>query len=68
MVPSLELNTLQADIERICKRFGVPSNHKQFASHVILARLRNTSPLDVAHYLSARGNFATMSFTLVVSF
>ena len=30
--------------------------------HVTLARLRNSSPLDVAHYLSARGNFSTLPF------
>ena len=35
---------------------------KKFVPHVTLARLRNSSPQDVAHYLSARGNFATMPF------
>jgi len=29
---------------------------------VTLARLRNSSPLDVAQYLSARGNFSTPAF------
>ena len=30
--------------------------------HVTLARLRNPNPIDVAQYLSARGNFSTMPF------
>jgi 2'-5' RNA ligase len=35
---------------------------RKFVPHVTLARLRNTSPGDVAHYLSARGNFSTLPF------
>ena len=35
---------------------------RKFTPHVTLARLRNSSPVDVAHYLSARGNFSTMPF------
>lgn len=60
--PSPELSALQAEIERICQRHGLSSDAKKFVPHVTLARLRNTSPQDVAHYLSARGNFATMPF------
>ncbi|GLS30133.1 2'-5' RNA ligase [Mesorhizobium albiziae] len=60
--PSPDLNALQAEIERICQRIGIPSDPRKFAPHVTLARLRNTSPADVAHYLSARGNFAAMPF------
>ena len=56
------MNALQAEIERISKRLGLPSDPRKFTPHVTLARLRNTSPLDVAHYLSARGNFATVPF------
>ncbi|RWD19864.1 2'-5' RNA ligase family protein, partial [Mesorhizobium sp.] len=33
-----------------------------FMPHVTLARLRNSSPLDVAQYLSARGNFSALPF------
>lgn len=60
--PSRELNALQAEIERICQRLGLPSDPRKFTPHVTLARLKNTSPVDVAHYLSARGNFATLPF------
>lgn len=60
--PSAELAALQAEIERICQRLGLPADARRFVPHVTLARLRNSSPQDVAHYLSARGNFATMPF------
>ena len=53
---------LQAEIERICQRLGVPSDPRKFVPHVTLARLKNASDGDVARYLSARGNFATMPF------
>jgi 2'-5' RNA ligase len=60
--PSPDLNALQGEIERICQRIGIPSDPRKFMPHVTLARLRNSSPADVAHYLSARGNFAAMPF------
>jgi RNA 2',3'-cyclic 3'-phosphodiesterase len=60
--PSPDLNALQSEIERICQRLGIASDPRKFTPHVTLARLRNTSPIDVAHYLSARGNFATLPF------
>ncbi|PZO76557.1 MAG: RNA 2',3'-cyclic phosphodiesterase [Mesorhizobium amorphae] len=60
--PSPELNALQAEIERICQRMGLPAEKNRFVPHVTLARLRNTSPVEVAHYLSARGNFSALPF------
>jgi 2'-5' RNA ligase len=60
--PSAELNALQAEIERICQRLGLPADPRRFTPHVTLARLKNTSPDEVAHYLSARGNFAAAPF------
>jgi 2'-5' RNA ligase len=59
---SPDLAALQAEIERICQRIGVAADPRKFVPHVTLARLKNTSPIDVAHYLSARGNFSTASF------
>jgi 2'-5' RNA ligase len=59
---SPDLYALQAEIERICQRLGVPADPRKFSPHVTLARLRNSSPLDVAQYLSARGNFSTVPF------
>ncbi|TKT82878.1 RNA 2',3'-cyclic phosphodiesterase [Aquamicrobium sp. LC103] len=62
VMPSPELNALQAEIERICQRLGLPADPRKFVPHVTLARLRHASPLDIAGYLSARGNFATLPF------
>lgn len=64
VAPSPELNALQAEIERIGQRLGLPADARRFVPHVTLARLRNTAPLDVAHYLSARGNFSAAPFAV----
>ena len=62
IVPSPDLSMLQGEIERICQRLGLSPDPRKFVPHVTLARLRNSSPADVARYLSARGNFAAMPF------
>jgi 2'-5' RNA ligase len=59
---SPDLTALQGEIERICQRLGLASDPRKFMPHVTLARLRNSSPAEVAHYLSARGNFAAAPF------
>lgn len=59
---SADLHALQAEIERICQRLGLPADPRKFTPHVTIARLRNSSTPDVARYLSARGNFSTMPF------
>ncbi len=59
---SPDLVALQAEIERICQRLGLPAENRKFVPHVTLARLRNAADGDVAHYLSGRGNFSTMPF------
>jgi len=59
---SPDMAALQGEIDRICQRLGVPADPRKFTPHVTLARLRNTSPIDVAHYLSARGNFSAAPF------
>jgi len=60
--PSPELQALQAEIERICQRLGLAADARKFTPHVTLARLKNANPVDVAHYLSARGNFLAAPF------
>lgn len=62
VAPSPDLNALQAEIERICQRIGVPSDPRKFVPHVTLARLKNSTDIDVARYLSGRGNFSTLPF------
>lgn len=59
---SPDLNALQAEIDRICQRLGVPSDPRKFVPHVTLARLKNSSDNEVARYLSGRGNFSTLPF------
>ncbi len=59
---SPDLAALQAEIDRICQRLGLPADARRFTPHVTVARLRNTSPHEVAHYLSARGNFSSIPF------
>ncbi len=59
---SPDLIALQGEIDRICHRLGVAADPRKFVPHVTLARLRNSSPADVARYLSARGNFSTLPF------
>lgn len=61
-VASPELVALQAEIERICQRLGLPADPRKFTPHVTLARLKNASAESVAHYLSARGNFSAEPF------
>ena len=60
--PSPPLEALQADIDRVCRRLGLPADVKKFVPHVTLARLRQPKANDVAHYLAARGNFRTLPF------
>lgn len=64
VAPAPALSALQGEIERLCQRLGLPADPRRFVPHVTLARLRNSSPVDVAKYLSARGNFVTMPFSV----
>ncbi|HVK91961.1 MAG TPA: RNA 2',3'-cyclic phosphodiesterase [Mycoplana sp.] len=62
--PAPEMYALQAEIERICQRLGLPADPRKFTPHVTLARLRNVRPEDVARYLSGRGDFVSSPFTV----
>lgn len=62
--PSADLAALQGEIERRCQRLGLPVDARRFQPHVTVARLRNSRPEDVAHYLSERGNFSTLPFRI----
>ncbi|MBP1845065.1 2'-5' RNA ligase [Rhizobium petrolearium] len=64
VAPSPEIHALQAEIERICQRIGLPPDPRKFMPHVTLARLKNCRLDDVVHYLSGRGNFYTAPFTV----
>ena len=60
--PSPPLQALQAEIERICQRLGLPADPRKFIPHVTLARLRSARSDEVAAYLSSRGNFQALPF------
>ena len=60
--PCRPLIELQAELERLMQRLGLDPEGRKFTPHVTLARLRNPYPLDVAQYLSARGNFSASPF------
>ena len=56
------LADLQAEQERLLRRLGLAAETRKFVPHVTLARLRQTSPMAVAAYLSMRGWLASRSF------
>ena len=61
---SPDLVALQGEIERIGKRLGLAADPRKFAPHVTLARLRDVPAESVANWLSARGNFSALPFTV----
>ena len=61
---SPELGALQADLDRVCQRIGLPPEPRKFIPHVTLARLKNARVDDVVHYLGGRGDFQAPPFTV----
>jgi 2'-5' RNA ligase len=57
-----ELVELQAEHERLLQRVGLAPEGRKFAPHVTLARLRDSSPRQVADYLGAFGPFRSPAF------
>ena len=62
VVPAQALLELQVEHERLMQRIGLEAEGRKYTPHVTLARLRDSSSLDVADYLSARGYFRTAPF------
>jgi 2'-5' RNA ligase len=58
-----ELTELQAEQERLLRQVGLPPETRKFTPHVTLARLKNTSSIDVADYIAIRGHFPKLTFT-----
>lgn len=56
------LSDLQHEHERAARRVGLPPEKRKFTPHVTLARLRSSSVLDVADFLSTRGGFRPIAF------
>jgi 2'-5' RNA ligase len=62
-VPTDDLAGLQAEQERMLRRIGLPPERRKFTPHVTLARLRDSSPVEVAGYIARLGRFQHLSFT-----
>jgi RNA 2',3'-cyclic 3'-phosphodiesterase len=60
--PVPALIELQAEHERLMQRLGLEPDGRKFTPHVTLARLRDSSSLAVADYLSTRGPVFGSSF------
>ena len=56
------LSGLQGEHERIMQRIGLKAEGRRYVPHVTLARVRGVKGVDVANYLSLRGNFSTPPF------
>lgn len=62
--PSQAVMELQAEHERLMQRVGLEPEGRKYTPHVTLARLRDSSSHDVAEYLSARGGFRSLPFSV----
>jgi 2'-5' RNA ligase len=62
VAPSQALLELQAELDRLMQRVGLPSEGRKYTPHVTLARLRDSSSRQVAEYLSERGYFRSAPF------
>ena len=62
VAPAQALLEVQAEHERLMQRIGLEPEGRKYMPHVTLARLRSSSSMDVAEYLSARGLFRTAPF------
>jgi RNA 2',3'-cyclic 3'-phosphodiesterase len=64
VLPTPALMELQAEHERLMRRIGLPSEPRKFTPHVTLARLRDTSPFELANFLGAMTHFPALQFTV----
>ena len=64
VAPAPALLEVQAEHERLMQRIGLEPEGRKYTPHVTLARLRDSSSLDVAEYLSSRGFFRTAAFPI----
>ncbi len=60
--PESALMELQAEQEKLLRRFGISTESRKYIPHVTLARLRGATPAAVAGYLGSRGYFPPLKF------
>ncbi len=58
------LNRLQAAQERALQQIGLQPDSRKFLPHVTLARLKSTTPGELARYLQESLRFEPLSFTV----
>lgn len=64
LAPSAPLARLQAAHERVLQRAGLPPDGRRFVPHVTLARLRGTSPFELARVIAEAGRFAPLEIAV----
>ena len=62
IIPTSALIELQAEHERLIRRIGLPPESRKYTPHITLARLRDTSPFELANFLSVIGHVPSMQF------
>lgn len=58
------LQRLQAAHERVLRRVGLEPEARKFVPHVSLARLKNTSAIELAEFMHQAGHFIPLEFTV----
>ncbi len=61
--PCQQLSQLQGDHERLMRQLGLAPESRKFTPHVTLARMKDVSPFEVAHFLSVHAIVHPVSFT-----
>jgi len=64
IAPSSALIELQSEHERLMRRIGLPPEPRKYTPHITLARLRDTSPFELANFLSVIGHVPSMRFVV----
>lgn len=62
VLPNPALMDLQAEHERLMRRIGLPPEPRKYTPHITLARLRDTSPFELANFLGGLGHIPSMRF------
>jgi RNA 2',3'-cyclic 3'-phosphodiesterase len=64
VTPTAPLIELQAEHERLMQRMGLEPEGRKFTPHVTLARLRDSSSVQVADYLATRAAVRLLPFAV----
>ena len=57
-----QLLTLQHEVEQACRAVGILPDERPFSPHITIARLKETTPAQVAAYTAQHGSFAVEPF------